>query len=160
MKLKTFTTLALSLLVGGATLVGDAKGRTESAPTAQTDLEVTVQAFEDESGQKPIASDSTVFGKSFVWVKFSVKNRGLGNADKFTFKAVVYQNGAKTASPAAETVTLESYQSQTLPIMKISTAGRSERITARIIADIGNFVKETDESNNKMEMNFTVANNF
>jgi subtilase family serine protease len=161
MKLKTFSTMALSLLIGGATLVSDAKGRTESvSAVAASDLEVTVQAFEDEFGQRPIANGSTAFDKSAVWMSFTVKNKGLGNAGKFTFKAMIYQNGGRTAAPAAETITLESHQSRTLPMVRINTLGRSEQISARMIADIGNFIKETNEANNKMEMSFRVANNF
>ncbi len=164
MKLKTISTMALSLLIGGATLVSDAKGRTESAPAvasmAASDLEVTVQAFEDEFGQRPIANGSTAFDKSAVWMSFTVKNKGLGNAGKFTFKALVYQNGARAVDPAAETITLESHQSRTLPMVRVNTLGRSEKISARMIADIGNFIKETNEANNKMEMSIKVANNF
>lgn len=164
MKLKTYSKMALSLLIGGVTLVGDVKGRTEGAPAmapiAVPDLEVTVQAFEDEFGQKPIANGSTVFEKAAIWMSFMVKNKGVGNAGKFTFKAVVYQNGARTAAPAAETITLGPYQSRALPMVRINTSGRREQISARMIADIGNFIKETNEANNKMEMSFRVANDF
>jgi subtilase family serine protease len=101
-----------------------------------------------------------VFDKSFVWARFTVSNKGLAKADKFTFKAVVYQNVAKTADTAAETITLEPNQSRTLPMIKVNTLGRSEQIRARMITDIGNFVKEANEANNKMEMSLQVANNF
>ena len=159
MKLKTFSMMALSLLIGGAMLAGDAKGRTEGAAVT-ADLEVMAQAFEDQDGRKPIAGGSTIFDKSEVWLRFVVVNRGLGNAGRFTYKAVIYQNGVKTANPAAETIALESQQSKTLPLVKLNISGRGEQISARLIADIGNFVKETDEANNKMEMSFQVANNF
>ena len=160
-KLKTFSTMALSLLIGGATLVGDAKGRTRSVAFPKAaDLEAMVQIFEDQEGQKPIPNGAQVFDKPFVWARFTVSNKGLAKADRFTFKAVIYQNGAKAMDPAAETITLEANQTKALPMMKMDTLGRSEQISARMIADLGNFVKETNESNNKMEMSFQIANNF
>ncbi len=167
LKLKTVSMMALSLLLGGMTLVGDAKGRTNAPITtsagtdlAGVDLETMVQAFEDQEGLKPIAGGSTVSGQPFIWVRFTVKNNGLENAGKFTSKAVVYHNGIKITDPVAETMTLNALQSRTLPMVRINTAGRSGPISAVLVADLGNFVKETNESNNKAETSFNVANKF
>lgn len=160
MKLKTISMMALSLLIGGASLVGDAKGRTGGVADQAADLEAMVQVFEDQDGQKPISDGAKVFNKSFVWARFTVANKGLARADRFTLKAVIYLNDVKAADPAAETITLEPHQSRELPMVKINTLGRGEQISARMIADLGNFVRETNEANNKMEMKFQVENNF
>ncbi len=162
MKLKLVSLMALPLLLGGMILAGDAKGRTHAPTTASagTDLEVTVQAFEDQEGLKLIPDGSTVTGQPYVWVRFSIKNNGLDDAGKFTSKAVIYHNGIKMTDPVTETMTIESLQSKTLPMVRLNTAGRAGRINAVLLADLGNFVKETNESNNKIEMSFNVANDF
>lgn len=162
MKFKLVSLMVLSLLLGGMMLAGDAKGLTNAPTTASagTDLEVKVQAFEDQEGLKPIADGSTVPGQPYVWLRFTVKNNGLENADKFTSKVVVYHNGIKMTDPMAETMTLDALQSRTLPMVRLNTAGRVGRINVVLLADIGNFVRETNESNNKIEMSFNVANSF
>lgn len=164
MKLKTISMIVLSLLmICGTVTAGNAKGRNGQmavGTVVATDLEVTVQAFEDQAGQKPIANGSTVFDKTAVWVRFTVRNKGFVKADRFVYKAMVYQNGTKTADPMAETITLESNQTKTLPMIKLNISSRTEQISARMIADIGDFVKETNELNNRMELNFCITNSY
>jgi len=155
LKLVLSLAMALSLLPGNSTLPGRA-----FAQTSLPDVRATIEAFDDQSltGVIPNGSSSPRPARSYV--RFTVKNIGTAEAKNFTFKAVVRLNGAKVFDPPAETISLIPGRSKTFVATIIHNTPGSKTVEAKLLADIGNFVKESNETNNLAEYKYTVQNVF
>lgn len=118
------------------------------------DLEVKVEAFEDAACTKAIANNGYMF-QTMAWVRLTIKNKGAVAAENFTYKGVIEVDGNKVYDPAAAKMTIAANQSKQLGVVKVQLGGITDVVTAKLLADIGNFVKETNESNNSATFKFT-----
>lgn len=123
-------------------------------PTILPDLEVKIEAFEDAACTKAIANNGTMF-QTTAWVRLTIKNKGAVAADNFTFKGVIDVDGNKVYDPAAAKMSIPANQSKQLGVVKVPLGGITDVVTAKLLADIGNFVKETNETNNSATFKFT-----
>jgi subtilase family serine protease len=118
------------------------------------DLEVKIEAFEDAACTKAIANNGYMF-ESAAWVRLTIKNKGAVAAENFTYKGVIDVDGNKVYNPDAAKMTLAANQSKQLAVVKVPLGGTTDVVTAKLLADIGNFVKETNEANNSATFKFT-----
>lgn len=123
-------------------------------PMVLPDLEVKVEAFEDAACTKAIPNNGFMF-ETLAWVRLTIKNKGAAAAENFTYKGVIEVDGNKVYDPAAAKMTIAANQSKQLGVIKVQLGGTTDVVTAKLLADIGNFVKETNESNNSATFKFT-----
>ena len=81
-------------------------------------------------------------------MRFTLREKAGVIASNFTYKRVIERNGVKVFDPPAEKMTLTAKQVKVVPIEKVYFSGTSNTVEARILADIGNFVPELNETNN------------
>lgn len=123
---------------------------------ALPDLACTITATGPDS--KPITnggSVSTASGGAYATVTFHLTNKGAAGSGPFWLKRVVRINGSKMYDPPAEQLTLKAHETKHFPFSK-TFLSPTEDWKATILADIGDFVDETDETNNKATFAFTV----
>jgi CARDB protein len=122
------------------------------------DIRAKIFAFSDPNFRNDILNLQTLgpLGKSFV--RFTISNNGPGQATNFTYKAVVRLNGVKVFDPPTATITLNPGQSITFVTPIVHNASGQNKVEAKLLADIGNFVTEIDEVNNSRTFTYTVIN--
>jgi subtilase family serine protease len=118
------------------------------------DLEVKVEAFEDAACTKAIANNGYIF-QTTAWVRMTIKNKGAAAAENFVFKGVIDVDGNKVYNPDAAKLTIPANQSKQIAVVKVPLGGTTDVVTAKLLADIGNFIKESNESNNIASVKFT-----
>ncbi|MFN0121727.1 MAG: CARDB domain-containing protein [Blastocatellia bacterium] len=166
MNTRKFTNIALSLSLSLITVIGAfaqqqqgptaiAQGTVVANPNLQVaaDLEVKIEVFEESNGAKPIPQGASLpysGGAPSSYVRFTIKNKGAAKAENFTYKMVVNRDGIKVHDPAAAQITLNPGESKVFPLVKVGLPGTTNEMEAKVLADIGNFVKETNEQNNSM----------
>ncbi len=156
MNMKKFSMTAFALFVTMlASSAAFAQGGTISTKpvslTLAPDIEVQIEMFEDQLGQKPIPNGANLSysgGAPAAYVRFTLREKAGVVASNFTYKRVIERNGVKVFDPPAEKMTLTAKQVKVFPIEKVYFSGTSNTVEARILADIGNFVPETNETNN------------
>lgn len=119
------------------------------------DLEVKVEAFEDAACTQPkaIANNGSIF-QDAAWVRFTIKNKGAVAAANFVYKGVIDVDGNKVYNPDAAKMTLEANQTKQFPPVMVKLGGITDIVTVKLLADIGNFIKETNEQNNIASFKF------
>jgi len=66
----------------------------------------------------------------------------------------IRHNNVKVYDPPAAQMTLDGGESKSFPLVMVDLRGSRNEVKASILADIGNFIKESNESNNSAE--FTI----
>ena len=158
MNFKKFSMIAFALVATSiATSAAFAQaGGTPVTPVpvprlAPPDISVKIEMFEDAAGQKPIpngANLSYTGGAPAAFVRFTLSNSNSQNTGNFTYKRVIYRNGVKVIDPPAATISLAKGEVKVFPMEQVYFSGTSNTVEAKILADIGNLVKETIETNN------------
>jgi len=118
---------------------------------APPDISVKIEMFEDAAGTKPIPNGSNLSysgGAPAAFVRFTLSNSNSVATGNFTYKRVIYRNGVKVFDPPAATISLAKNGVMVFPMEKVYFNGNSNTVEAKILADIGNLVKETNETNN------------
>lgn len=118
------------------------------------DLEAKIEAFEDAACTKPIANNGYMF-QTLAWVRLTIKNKGAVATGNFTYKGVIDVDGNKVYNPDAAQMSLGANQSKQIGVIKVQLGGTTDVVTAKLLADIGNFVQETTDSNNIANFKFT-----
>jgi hypothetical protein len=118
------------------------------------DLEAKVEAFEDAACTKPIANNGQIF-QTLAWVRLTIKNKGPVTSGSFIYKGVIDVDGNKVYNPDAATMTIPANQSKQIAVVKVPLGGTTDVVTAKLLADIGDGVKETTNSNNIATFKFT-----
>jgi hypothetical protein len=117
----------------------------------------------DKSTGKAFASGRTFQGGADVTVRYVLANDSHKPAGPLTVVGVLRKNGKKI-QPAgkpnvvpAQQVTLQPNTVWKAEYEVDDNAGKGlDTFEASMLADVGNFVNEEDESNNKANANFTV----
>src|SRR5215813_13021038 len=158
MNFKKFSMIAFALVATSiATSAAFAQtGGTQISPMplprlAPPDISVKIEMFEDQGCTKPMPNGSDLSytgGAPAAFVRFTLSNSNSQNTGNFTYKRVIYRNGAKVVDPPAATITLAKGEVKVFPVEKVYFNGTSNTVEAKILADIGNLVKETNEMNN------------
>jgi hypothetical protein len=156
MNFKKITMLAFALCVTlMASTAAFAQGAQISAKpgslTIAPDIEVKIEMFEDQACTKSIANGASLSyggGAPAAFVRFTLRNNVGVKTDSFTFKRVIERNGVKVFDPAASQMALNANEVKVFPAERVYFSGTSNTVEARILADIGNFIKETSETNN------------
>ena len=160
MNFKKFTMIAFALCVTLAASVaayaqGNGNGVVAPKPgtlTVAPDIEVKIEMFEDQACTKVIPNGANLSfsgGAPAAYVHFTMRNKVNGvKAENFTYKRVIERDGVKVVDPPAEKITLNGGETKTFPVERVYFSGTSNTVEARILADIGNFVKELSETNN------------
>src|SRR5262245_23451770 len=162
MNFKKFSMIAFAMI---ATSFATSAAFAQSGETAQItpilkvapDISVKIEMFEDAGATKPIPNGANLSyggGAPAAFVRFTMSNSNLTQTGNFTFKRVIYRNGVKVVDPPAASITLAKGEVKVFPMEKVYFSGTSNTVEAKILADIGNFVKETVETNNSA--NYTV----
>ena len=119
--------------------------------TVAQDIEAKVEMFEDSACTKPIPNGANLVfsgGAPAAYVRFTLKNNVNVKTDNFTFKRVIERDGVKVFDPAASQLSLNAHEVKVFPAERVYFSGTSNTVEGRILADIGNFIKETNEGNN------------
>ena len=119
--------------------------------TVAPDIEVKIEMFEDKACTKPIANGANLSysgGAPAAFVRFTLRNNVNVKTESFTYKRVIERDGVKVFDPAAEKMSLGGKETKVFPVEQVYFSGTSNTVEARILADIGNLVKETNEANN------------
>lgn len=154
--------LALSLAAGLVTKnAAYAQQEIKAGPLqlSPADIVVTVTAYDQETGKVIADGSSNPYsgGAPSNNIKFTVSNKGGQKAENFTFKMVVRRDGLKIYDPPAEKLTLNPGETKTFPMVKVNLPGTSNQVEASILGDIGNFVKESNETNNKASVSYKAS---
>jgi hypothetical protein len=158
MKSKFFTlmiaaTLALTCILGAASAQNISTGGVKTL--MPPDIEVMVEAFDAQG--KSIKNGNYIGDDTGSSVRFTIKNNSNTPTGNFTYKMVATNGTTKIYDPPAAQLSLNAKEVKVFPMVKLSHALKHNDIAARILADIGNFVKESNESNNKAEINYKGA---
>jgi subtilase family serine protease len=147
------TTLALALCVG---LAISARPGAASAQASLPDLAVSIQAT-DGAG-KPIAQGQTITYANAQKhnIRLIITNNGAGKAMNFHLGMAVRRNGVSVFTHPGEPVTLGPGQSKIFDAQVDIPAG-TNNILARLVADTGNLIQESNENNNTMLFSYTAA---
>jgi hypothetical protein len=157
MNFKKFAMIAFALcvtLLASSATYAQGNGTISAKPltlTAAPDIEVKIEMFEDKACTKPIANGANLSysgGAPAAFVRFTMRNKVGIKAENFTYKRVIERDGVKVFDPAAEKISLNGNEVKTFPVEMVYFSGTSNTVEARILADIGNFVKELNETNN------------
>ena len=122
--------------------------------TILPDLEAKIEAFEDAACTKPIANNGQIF-QTLAWVRLTIKNKGAVPSGSFIYKGMIDVDGNKVYNPDAAQMSLAANQSKQIGVIKVQLGGTTDVVTAKLLADIGNFVQETTDSNNIANFKFT-----
>jgi hypothetical protein len=166
MKIKFFALMTMALVALTMTLgVGAQKknDRPQTSPVVEPvngpavmkvlpDIEVTVEAF-DAQGKK-IPNGGYIGDNTGSKVRFTIKNKAAAETGQFTYKMVVSVNDTKTYDPPAAQLNLAANATKVFET-NVSHSDKQNQMSARILADIGNLVKETNEGNNKAEIKYS-----
>ena len=156
----TITGLAIALCVLNLSAANLAYGgNTPSAPALAPlpDLAVGVSAYEDQGLTKSILPGGSIAysgGAPKNYVKFVIINHGSNVAQNFTYKLVVRNNGVKVYDPPAAQLTLQPGELKTF-VAEVFLPSNTNVIDAKALVDVGNFVKESVETNNSGEFTYT-----
>ena len=157
MNFKKISMLAFALcvtLLASTAAFAQSAGQISANPgtlTVAPDIEVKIEMFEDKACTKPIANGASLSysgGAPAAFVRFTLRNNVGVKTDSFTFKRVIERNGVKVFDPAASQLALNANEVKVFPAEMVYFSGTSNTVEARILADIGNFIKEKNESNN------------
>ena len=120
----------------------------------QQDLACSIKAIGPQ-GQIPNGGSAAVSAHGGATVEFWAKNNALVPG-KFMWKGVVYRDGQKVQpDPPAAWITLKAGELRKVGTQQVAFGYPSSQIEARMLVDIGNFIDETNESNNKANLKFT-----
>src|SRR5262245_35255772 len=155
MNFKKFSMIAFALV---ATSIATSAAFAQTAGTPQItplrvapDISVKIEMFEDQGGTKPIPNGANLSysgGAPAAYVRFTLSNSNATHTGNFTYKRVIYRNGVKVVDPPAATISLAKGEVKVFPMEQVYFSGTSNTVEAKILADIGNLVKETIETNN------------
>ena len=157
MNFKKITMLAFTLcvtLMASTAAFAQRTGQITANPgtlTVAQDVEVKIEMFEDKNCTKPIPNGANLSysgGAPAAFVRFTLRNNVGVKTDSFTFKRVIERDGVKVFDPAASQLSLNAHEVKVFPAEMVYFSGTSNTVEARILADIGNFIKETNETNN------------
>lgn len=158
MNMKKLTMIAFALCVtllasAGAYAQGTATISAKPGTlTVAPDIEVKIEMFEDAACTKVIPNGANLSfsgGAPAAYVRFTMRNKVNGvKAENFTYKRVIERDGVKVVDPPAEKITLNGGETKVFAVERVYFSGTSNTVEARMLADIGNFVKELDETNN------------
>jgi hypothetical protein len=169
MKLNKMINFALTMgLTMGALTVGTALAQkvegVKMAPintnlAITPDLEVKIEAFEDEACTKPISNGgSTVYsgGAPANFVRLSVKNKGAVKAENFPLTYAVRRSGVDVfKTPELLKLTLNPNESKVFPVVKVQLVGVTNEVTASIVANMMKIMPEANMNNNNAKFKFT-----
>jgi hypothetical protein len=129
---------------------------TDSAVVA--DLAVQVHATKDPPPATSYIQNGETLsysgGAPSNWVRFEISNKGKV-AGKFTYKLVIRNNGVTVLDPPAKEYSLYPGASLKLGPIEVKLPATTNKIEASILADIGNLVKESNETNNHATLAYT-----
>lgn len=118
------------------------------------DLEAKIEAFEDAACTKPIANNGSMF-QTLAWVRLTIKNKGAVPSGSFLYKGMIDVDGNKVYNPDPASMSLAANQSKQIGVIKVLLGGTTDVVTAKLLADVGDGVKETTNSNNIATFKFT-----
>jgi len=163
MKKTVFAMFSSIILASALIITALAQGHTAQSPQViqvAPDIEVEVAAFPQQSAGlfTRIQNGSSQTGLTSSWVRFTIRNKSVTPTGNFTYKMVARDGQTKLYDPPAAQLSLNGKEEKVFPMVKLNHDGKSFAISAVILADIGNFVKESNESNNKHEVKYTGSN--
>lgn len=162
MKKTVFATFSSIILASALIVTALGQGRIADKQVLQVapDIEVEVAAFPQQSAGlfTRIQNGSSQTGLTSSWVRFTIRNKSVTPTGNFTYKMVARDGQNKLYDPPAAQLSLNGKEEKVFPLVKLNHDGKSFAISASILADIGNFVKESNESNNKHEVKYTGSN--
>jgi hypothetical protein len=168
MKSKFFTLMIVASLaltcVFGAAASDQKKNQAPTSPNTgisaesvktlmPPDIEVKVEAFDGQG--KAISNGNYIGDATGSSVRFTIKNNSNTPTGNFTYKMVASNGTSKLYDPPAAQLSLNAKEVKVFPMVKLSHADKNYAISARILADIGNLVKESNEANNKGEVKYS-----
>jgi hypothetical protein len=119
------------------------------------DLKCSIKAVGPDGSTIP--NGGSIFGKpgNNVSVEFRATNDSK-ESTKFSWKGVVIYHGAKVQPeiPAAW-ITLKPAETKVVGKQTFALTMPQSDVKSRMLVDIGNFVVETDETNNVASLHFT-----
>lgn len=118
------------------------------------DLEAKIEAFEDAACTKPITNNGSMF-QTLAWVRLTIKNKGAAASGSFLYKGMIDVDGNKVYNPDPAQMSLAANQSKQIGVIKVLLGGTTDVVTAKLLADVGDGVKETTNSNNIATFKFT-----
>jgi hypothetical protein len=163
MKKTVFAMFSSIILASALIITSLAQGHTVQSPQViqvAPDIEVEVAAFPQQSAGlfTRISNGSANPGLTSSWVRFTIRNKSNTPTGNFTYKMVARDGQTKLYDPPAAQMSLNGKEEKVFPMVKLNHDGKSFAISAVILADIGNFVKESSEANNKHEVKYTGSN--
>lgn len=163
MKKTVFAMFSSIILATALIVTALAQGQTAQSPQViqlAPDIEVEVAAFPQQSAGlfTRIQNGSSQPGLTSSWVRFTIRNKSNTPTGNFTYKMVARDGQTKLYDPPAAQLSLNGKEEKVFPLVKLNHDGKSFAISASLLADIGNFVKESNESNNKHEVKYTGSN--